>query len=86
MHEHKQPRTTDVVDKKGMAVALLFLIAMAIWAVERTGEVSQLQITWQKLPPLTAHFEIRPVRTLFDAELGRHFIQSPDFSSHEQAG
>jgi hypothetical protein len=65
MNKHKQTgtneswlwqRTTHVVDKKGVAVALLFLIAMAIWAVDRTENVSQWPVAWQKLPALLHHY------------------------------
>jgi hypothetical protein len=95
MNEHRQTvttnrswlsqRTTRVVDKKGLAVALLFLVAMAIWAVERTEKASQLHITWQKLPALSDHLEIRPaVRMSFDTETARHFIQSSHFSTDQQ--
>ena len=67
--------TPRVMDKKGLAVALLFLFAAAIWAVERTEKASDLPITWQRLPALSDHLEIRMA---FATEKARHFILPTD--------
>jgi hypothetical protein len=70
-----------------VAVALLFLIAIAIWASERreNASQSQVQITWQKLPALSSHLEIRrAVTTRFDTQIVRHFTHSSRFSTDEQ--
>jgi hypothetical protein len=48
------------VDKKGLAVALIFLVAIALWAGEPGDKSTELNSTWQEQPDLLAHIEIRP--------------------------
>ena len=79
IHPWLSERTTRVVDKKGLVVALLFLLAVAIWAVDRTEKVSHWQITWQTLPALSDHLDMRMAFT----EKGRQFIQSAHFFTEE---
>jgi hypothetical protein len=82
---NERTQTTHVVDKKGLSVALIFLAAVAIWAVERTEKADQLHITWQKRPPLSDHLEIRPaVRMSLDAETGLHLIRSSPLSEENE--
>ena len=51
------------MDKKGLAVALIFLVALAFWAGERGGKSTELASTWQEQQDLSAHVEIRPAAT-----------------------
>ena len=75
------PRTTHVVDKKGLAVALTFLIAIAIWAGARSDKAIELHSTWKKQPDLTVHVEIRKMSVA--ADTAQHLISSPQFATEE---
>jgi hypothetical protein len=75
-------RPARVVDKKGLAVALTFLIAIAVWAGERVDKAIQLHTSWQKQPDLSAHIQIRKLS--LHAETARHLIRSPRFASGER--
>jgi hypothetical protein len=60
------------VDKKGLAVALIFLVALAFWAGERGGKSTELYSTWQEQPDLSAHVEIRPAaKSFLEVEIPR---------------
>jgi hypothetical protein len=47
------------VDKKGLAIALIFLIAIALWAGWRRDQTDQV-ITWREQPDVSAEITIRP--------------------------
>jgi len=47
------------VDKKGVAIALIFLIAIALWAAWRQDQTSELA-TWHEARDLSAEITIRP--------------------------
>jgi hypothetical protein len=69
------------VDKTGVTVALLFLVAVAVWGVDRTEKASQFHATWQKLPALSDHLEIRPaVQMSLDTSQVRDFREPSPFS------
>ena len=53
-------RKRRVVDKKGMAIALIFLIAIALWAGWRRDQTTDQVITWREQPDLSAEITIRP--------------------------
>jgi hypothetical protein len=48
------------VDKKGVAVALIFLFAISFWAGWRNGQTSEQVITWHEQPDLSDEITIRP--------------------------
>ena len=52
-------RKRRVVDKKGVAIALIFLIAIALWAWWRQDQTSE-QATWHEEPDLSREITIRP--------------------------
>lgn len=49
------------VDKKGLAIALIFLIALSLWAGWRRDKTTEHDIAWHEQPNLSADIEIRPV-------------------------
>jgi hypothetical protein len=49
------------MDKKGLAVALIFLIAISLWAGWRREQTTEQGIAWHEQPNLSAEIEIRPV-------------------------
>jgi hypothetical protein len=49
------------VDKKGIAVALAFLVALSLWAVWRGEKTTEQVIAWDEQPNLSAELDIRPV-------------------------
>jgi hypothetical protein len=49
-----------VVDMKGAAIALVFLIAMSLWAGWRRDQISEQVVTWQEPPELSDEITIRP--------------------------
>ena len=53
-------RKRRVVDKKGVAIALLFLIAIALWAGWRRDQTTEQVMTWREQPDLSAEITIRP--------------------------
>jgi hypothetical protein len=53
-------RKRRVVDKKGMAIALIFLIAIALWAGWRRDQMTDQVTTWREQPDLSAEITIRP--------------------------
>lgn len=52
-------RKSRALDKKGLAVALTFLVAMSFWAGERGDKTTERNSTWQEQSDLSAHVEIR---------------------------
>lgn len=54
------PRKSRGVDKKGLVIALIFLVAIAFWASERGDKMTQQDSNWREQPDLSAHIEIRP--------------------------
>ena len=48
------------VDKKGVAIALIFLIAIALWAGWRRDQMTDQVTTWREQPDLSAEITIRP--------------------------
>lgn len=62
-------RKSRALDKKGLAVALTFLVAISFWAGERGDKTTEPDSTWQEQSDLSAHIEIRPAaRTSLEAE------------------
>ena len=53
-------RKRRVVDKKGVAIALTFLIAISLWAGWRRDQTTVQVITWREQPDLSAEITIRP--------------------------
>lgn len=53
-------RKSRAVDKKGLVVAVTFLIAISFWAGERSDKTTKLNNTWQDQRDLSAQIEIRP--------------------------
>jgi hypothetical protein len=54
-------RKRRVVDKKGVAIALIFLISISLWAGWRRDQTTEQVITWRE-PDLSAEITIRPAR------------------------
>lgn len=54
-------RKHRAMDKKGLAVALIFLIAISLWAGWRRDKTSEQVIAWHEQPNLSADIEIRRV-------------------------
>lgn len=52
-------RKRPVVDKKGVAIALIFLIAIVLWAVWRQDQTSE-QATWHEERDVSDEITIRP--------------------------
>ena len=62
-------RKRRVVDKKGVAIALIFLIAIALWAGSRRDQMTEQVITWREQPDLSAKITIRPAgKNVLDEE------------------
>lgn len=62
-------RKRRVVDKKGVAIALIFLIAIALWAGSRRDQMTEQVITWREQPDLSAEITIRPAgKNVLDEE------------------
>jgi hypothetical protein len=62
-------RKSRALDKKGLAVALTFLVAMSFWAGERGDKTTEQDSTWQEQSDLSAHIEIPPAaRISLEAE------------------
>ncbi len=62
-------RKSRALDKKGLAVALTFLVAMSFWAGERGDKTTVQDSIWEKQSDLSAHIEIRPAaRISLEAE------------------
>lgn len=62
-------RKSRALDKKGLAVALTFLVAISFWAGERGDKTTEQDSTWQEQSDLSAHIEIRPAaRISLEAE------------------
>jgi hypothetical protein len=58
-----------VVDKKGVAIALIFLFAIALWAGWRRDQMTDQVITWREQPDLSAEITIRPAgKNVLDEE------------------
>ena len=53
-------RKRRAVDHKGLAVALIFLVAIALWAGEQGDKSTEFASIWREQPDLSAHIEIRP--------------------------
>lgn len=53
-------RKRRVVDKKGLAIALIFLVAISLWAGWRRDQTTEQVITWREQPDLSAEITIRP--------------------------
>ena len=53
-------RKRRVVDKKGVAIALIFLVAISLWAGWRRDQTTEQVITWPEQPDLSAEITIRP--------------------------
>jgi hypothetical protein len=51
-------RKRRVVDKKGLAIALIFLIAIALWSGWRRDQTTDQVITWRE--DVSAEITIRP--------------------------
>jgi hypothetical protein len=65
------PRKSRGVDKKGLVIALIFLVAIALWAGERGDKMTQQDNSWREQPDLSAHIEIRPAtKSLLETEPG----------------
>lgn len=47
------------VDKKGLAVALIFLVAISVWSAWSRDQTPEQLITWREEPDLSAHIDIR---------------------------
>ncbi len=82
MNEHTQgaglhrnwasPRKNRTVDKKGLAVALTFLVAISFWLGGRGGKTAEQDSAWQNQPDLSAQVEIRPAAKMSpEAENGQ---------------
>jgi hypothetical protein len=57
------------VDKKGLMLALIFLIAISLWAGWRSERTTEQVIAWHEQPNLSAEIEIRPVaKSAFQGE------------------
>jgi len=54
------PRKNRAVDIKGLVIALIFLVAIALWAGERGDKMTQHDSSWREQPDLSTHIEIRP--------------------------
>ena len=54
-------RKHRVMDKKGLAIALIFLLAMSLWAWWRSDQTTEQVIAWHEQPNLSADIEIRRV-------------------------
>ena len=54
-------RKHRVMDKKGLAVALIFLLAISLWAGWRRDKTTEQVIAWHEQPNLSADIEIRRV-------------------------
>jgi hypothetical protein len=62
-------RKSRAVDKKGLVVAVTFLVAISFWAGERSDKTTKLNNTWQDQPDLSAQIEIRPAaKSVLEAE------------------
>ena len=62
-------RKRRVVDKKGVAIALIFLIAIALWAGSRRDQMTVQVITWREQPDLSDEITIRPAgKNVLDEE------------------
>jgi hypothetical protein len=48
------------MDRKGVAVALIFLIALSLWAGWRRDKTTEEVITWNEQSNHSANIEIRP--------------------------
>jgi len=64
------------VDKKGLAVALVFLIAVSLWGLWRIAQTPQHEIVWQQRPNLSATIAIRPGLTSVPEEETSQPVQS----------
>jgi hypothetical protein len=53
-------RKRRVVDKKGLAIALIFLIAIALWSGWRRDQTTDQVMTWREQPDVSAEITIRP--------------------------
>ena len=47
------------VDKKGLAIALIFLIAVSLWGVWRIQQTPQAIFAWDEQPDLSAAIDMR---------------------------
>ena len=56
---HALVRKRRVVDKKGVAIALIFLIAILLWAAWRQDHTSE-QATWHEEQDLSGQITVRP--------------------------
>jgi hypothetical protein len=52
-------RKSRAVDKKGLAVALIFLVVIALWAGEQGDRSTEFESIWREQPLLSAYIEIR---------------------------
>jgi hypothetical protein len=48
------------MDKKGLAVALAFLIAVSLWGLWRIQQKTQEVTAWQERPNLSTDIDLRP--------------------------
>jgi hypothetical protein len=53
-------RKRRTVDKKGLAIALIFLLGMSLWAGWRRDQTSEQVIMWHEQPDLSGEIMIRP--------------------------
>lgn len=49
------------MDKKGLALALIFLLAISLWAGWRSDKTTEQVVAWHEQPNLSAEIDIRPV-------------------------
>jgi hypothetical protein len=53
-------RKRRTVDKKGTAIALIFLLAISLWAGWHRDQTSEQDIMWNEQPDLSREITIRP--------------------------
>ena len=74
-------RKRRVVDKKGMAIALIFLIAIALWAGWRRDQTTDQVTTWREQPDLSAEITLRPAgKNVLEEETAPPVQSSPELT------
>ena len=53
-------RKRRTVDKKGTAIALIFLVVISLWAGWRRDQTREQVVTWQEQPELSDDITIHP--------------------------
>lgn len=71
-------RKRRAVDKKGLAVALIFLVAITLWAGEQGDKSTEFESIWREQLDLSAYIAIRPTARISLWQLMTGFSQLED--------